>query len=171
MAVRVKLAKAEGGARGLGYRLLRGVVLAVLVCVIVVACLCGYCYVKYQKVVDERLAAGPTFANQAQMYAAPREVRVGQQLTAQFIAQDLRRAGYNANPQLGTFEVHGESITIKPGPQSYHSTDGATITTGVTQSAADAIAVGDAPAAGGMRCSRLRRRMGLRWRRISWSRS
>ncbi|HEV2619400.1 MAG TPA: transglycosylase domain-containing protein, partial [Acidobacteriaceae bacterium] len=99
-------------------------------------------------------ASGSPFASQSQIYAAPREVRVGQRLTAEFIAQDLRRAGYNANPQLGTFEVGGGSITIKPGPQSYHSTDGATITTGVTApavTAADGIAVGDAPSAGVVR--------------------
>ena len=39
---------------------------------------------------------GPIFANVAQIYAAPREVRVGQRLSVAFIAQDLRRAGYNA---------------------------------------------------------------------------
>ena len=90
----------------------------------------GYMYFKYQKIVDDRLAAGPIFANVAQIYAAPREVRLGQHLTVSFIAQDLRRAGYNANPQLGTFTENGNSIAIKPGPESYHSTDGATITTG-----------------------------------------
>jgi penicillin-binding protein 1B len=42
----------------------------------------------------------------------------------------LRRAGYNSNPQLGTFTLSDNSIQIKPGPQSYHSTDGATISTG-----------------------------------------
>ncbi len=41
----------------------------------------------------------------------------------------MRSAGYNTNPQLGTFTVNGNSIEIKPGPQSYHSTDGATIVT------------------------------------------
>ena len=37
--------------------------------------------------------------------------------------------GYNANPQLGTFQLRGDSILIKPGPQSFLATDGATITT------------------------------------------
>ena len=95
----------------------------------------GYMYFKYQKIVDDRLAAGPIFANVAQIYAAPREVRLGQHLTVSFIAQDLRRAGYNSNPQLGTFTENGNSIAIKPGPESYHSTDGATITTARNSSA------------------------------------
>lgn len=133
MAVKVKLAnrltpfaKPFGGR----HRFLRGAIILVLGFLVIGACVFGYMYFKYQKIVDDRLASGPIFANVEQVYAAPREVRVGQHLTVSFIAQDLRRAGYNTNPQLGTFTVNGDSITIKPGPESYHSTDGATITTG-----------------------------------------
>jgi penicillin-binding protein 1B len=138
MTVRVKLANQRSASQrqqSLGSRLLRGLMLVILICVVIIAALFGYDYFKYEKIVDDRLAAGPIFANVSQIYAAPREVRVGQHLTAGFIAQDLLRAGYNANPQLGTFQLHGESIEIKPGPQSYHSTDGATITTGRTSDA------------------------------------
>lgn len=110
--------------------MLRGLALFALGCVVVGAIIFGYMYFKYQKIVDDRLASGPIFANVSQIFAAPREVRVGQHLTVSIIAQDLRRAGYNANPQLGTFTLNSNSIAIKPGPQSYHSTDGATITTG-----------------------------------------
>src|ERR1039457_6557812 len=133
MAVKVKLAnRISPFARPLGgrHRILRGAVIVVLGFLVVGAIVFGYMYFKYQKIVDDRLASGPIFANVEQIYAAPREVRVGQRLTVSFIAQDLRRAGYNTNPQLGTFTINGNSITIKPGPQSYHSTDGATITTG-----------------------------------------
>ncbi len=93
-------------------------------------------YQRYQTVVDDRLAAGPIFSNVAQIYAAPREIRTGQKLTVAYIAQNLRTAGYNANPQLGTFQLNSDNILIKPGPQSYHSTDGATINTedGIVQS-------------------------------------
>jgi len=100
------------------------------------ACVFGYFYHRYETVVDDRLAAGPLFANVAQIYAAPREIRNGQKMTADLIAADLRRAGYNGNPQLGSFQVNGDNILIKPGPQSYHAPDGATINTanGVVQS-------------------------------------
>jgi penicillin-binding protein 1B len=138
MAVRVKLANPRTFAQkpqSLGFRFLRGLVLVVLVCVVLVAIAFSYDYFKYEKIVDDRLASGPIFANVSQIYGAPREVRVGQHLTAAFIAQDLLRAGYNVNPQLGTYQLHGDSIQIKPGPQSYHSTDGATITTGHTTDA------------------------------------
>jgi penicillin-binding protein 1B len=133
MAIKLKLGHNGGSPnRGGGRRFLRGLILVILFCVVIGAIAFGYDYFKYEKIVDDRLAAGPIFANVSQIYAAPREVRIGQHLTAGFIAQDLLRAGYNANPQLGTFQLHGESIEIKPGPQSYHSTDGATITTGRT---------------------------------------
>jgi penicillin-binding protein 1B len=137
MAVKVKLAgNRSSSARplGTGHRFLRGLALFAIGCLVLGAIVFGYMYFKYQKIVDDRLASGPIFANVSQIFAAPREVRVGQHLTVSFIAQDLRRAGYNANPQLGTFTLNGNSIAIKPGPQSYHSTDGATITTGRSSS-------------------------------------
>jgi len=112
-----------------GYRLLRGFLIALLGCTVLGVVVFGAFYFHYQHVVDDRLAAGPVFASVSQIYAAPKEVRDGQKLTAASIAADLRHAGYNSNPQLGTFQLNGGSIFIKPGPQSYHTTDGATIKT------------------------------------------
>jgi penicillin-binding protein 1B len=85
---------------------------------------------KYKQVVDERLAK-PLFNLTPRIYAAPREVRVGQKLTAGSIAQQLRTAGYtgsgsSASP-MGTYELRGGSISVHPGAQSYHSQEGATI--------------------------------------------
>ncbi len=115
---------------------MRGVLLLVLAGTLLFAGVFGYYYFTYQKVVDDRLAAGPLFASTAQIYAGSKEVRIGQKLTADSIAAELRAAGYNSNPELGTFHLTGDNIQIKPGPQSFHSTDGATITTvdGVVQS-------------------------------------
>ncbi|HEY2739323.1 MAG TPA: transglycosylase domain-containing protein, partial [Thermoanaerobaculia bacterium] len=130
MAIKLKLGKngAASGARSLFHsRIVRALALCVLVCVAIGAIVFGYYYFKYQKIVENRLAAGPIFANVSQIYAAPREVRVGQHLSVDFIAQNLRSAGYNMNPRLGTFTVSGDSIAIKPGPESYYSADGATI--------------------------------------------
>jgi penicillin-binding protein 1B len=135
MAVKVKLGSNRTPSQRPfrpSHRLLRGAIVTVLACLVVGAIVFGYMYFKYQKIVDDRLASGPIFANTEQIYAAPREVRLGQRLTISFIAQDLRRAGYNSNPQLGTFTINGNSIAIKPGPQSYHSTDGATISVGAS---------------------------------------
>jgi penicillin-binding protein 1B len=130
MPVKLKIASNANRPATLGSNLLRAALALGLVCVLVFAGIFGYLYFKYQKFVDQRLAAGPLFANAAQIYAAPKEVRTGQKLSASSIAQDLAAAGYNANSQLGTYRLSGDTIAIKPGPQSYHSTDGATITTG-----------------------------------------
>jgi len=133
MAIKLKLGgngNAHGRRPGLRHRALRGLLIGGMACLLLGTCAVGVFYFKYQSVVDERLASGPIFANVAQIYAAPREVRVGQHLTVSSIAQELRTAGYNSNPQLGSYTLSGNSIQIKPGPQSFHSTDGATITTG-----------------------------------------
>jgi len=127
MPVKVKLGSA-GKKAGAKHRILRGLAAAVLICVVVCAVIFGYVYLKYQKIVDDRLASGPIFASVSQVFAAPREVRVGQRLSVATIAQDLRSAGYNANPKLGTFTLSGDRITIKPGPESYYSSGGAVIT-------------------------------------------
>jgi len=109
--------------------LLRFMLVCILFVVLLGAGVFGFYYYKYQQVVDDRLAAGPLFASVAQIYAAPREVRVGQRLSIPTIAANLRSAGYNVNAQLGVYDLRQNSILIKPGPQSFHSTDGATVTT------------------------------------------
>jgi penicillin-binding protein 1B len=105
-----------------------GIAIAVLVIVVF-----GYFSMKYHGEVDKRLAEGPLFASVAQVYAAPQEVRTGQQLSAESIANALRRAGYNSQEELGSYQLRlgdgSDSILIKPGAQSYLAMDGATITT------------------------------------------
>lgn len=130
MAVKVKYRSSTERAGGiLASSVVRTFLLLVVVGVLFAAAIGAFYYSKYKQVVDERLAAGPLFAPVAQIYAAPREVRSGQHLPAAEIARDLSQAGYNSNRQLGTYQLEGDTITIKPGPQSYHSTDGATIDT------------------------------------------
>ena len=138
MPVKLKYGNStRGTAQSIAFRhrILRGALVVALAGLVLFATVFGYFYYHYQKVVDDRLASGPIFANVSQIYAAPREVRNGQKLSASAIARDLRQAGYNSNAQLGTFQLNGDNIFIKPGPQSFHTTDGATITTtgGVVQ--------------------------------------
>src|SRR5260370_29392237 len=117
-------------------RLFRIALIAFLGVLVVGSIVFGYFSYHYQRVVDDRLASGPIFASVSQIYAASPQVRDGQKLTANAIATELRQAGYNANPKLGTFQLNGDNIFIKPGPESFHNTDGATINTsdGVVQS-------------------------------------
>ena len=126
MAVKIKL---DSNSRPLLSKLVRAALMLALIFVLLGASVLGYFYLRYRGLVADKLASGPLFAPVAQVYAAPQEVRPGQQLSASAIGAALRRAGYNTNPELGSYELRSNSIMIKPGPQSYLAMDGATITT------------------------------------------
>jgi penicillin-binding protein 1B len=86
---------------------------------------------KYGQIVDRRLNE-PLFVHTAQIYAAPPEVRPGQTVTAQWVVNELRQAGYTAQGQtpvssMGTYATGPGTVTVSPGPESYHAEDPATI--------------------------------------------
>ena len=142
MAVKIKLAMPAGKHPWMTL-LLRTAMLTVAAVVLLVFSMCTWYYFKYQRIVDERLKQ-PIFANTAQVFAAPREVRPGQKLSVKLIANELHEAGYTADgasdvSQLGTYSQGVQEITVRPGPQSYHSQDSAVIHVGggVVQSIAD----------------------------------
>jgi penicillin-binding protein 1B len=98
---------------------------------VVVLSVGGYYYFKYQHIVDERLKQ-PLFQNTAKIFAEPREVRPGQKLSIRLIAEELRQANYTLagaqkDSPMGTYREAGQSISVYPGPQSYHAQDSATI--------------------------------------------
>jgi len=112
-------------------------------CVLVFFSIFGFFYIKYRHIVDDRLKE-PIFANTAKIYAAPREVRPGQKFTVRLIANELHAAGYSADgasetSEFGTFKEGVQTITVRPGPQSFHSQDGAAIhvSNGVVESITD----------------------------------
>jgi penicillin-binding protein 1B len=127
----------------LGSLLLRGALVALAAFALLFFVVGGFYYVKYQHIVDERLKQ-PLFADTAKIFAAPREVRPGQKLSVHLLANELRQAGYSADgapatSALGTFSEGVQNITVRPGPQSYHSQDGAVIRigSGVVESITD----------------------------------
>ena len=142
MALKVKIAKPT--TRHGWTTLIVGSLLAFVAVIAIIAfAVFGYYYFRYSSIVDARLKQ-PLFETTAKIYAAPREVRPGQKLGMTEIANELRTAGYtadgssNASP-LGTFSESGESVTVHPGPQSFHAEDGATIrfNNGVVESLTD----------------------------------
>jgi penicillin-binding protein 1B len=142
MALKIRWAKPTGRhpVRSL---LLRIGLVTVAVIAVVGFVVFNFYYVKYAHVVDERLKQ-PIFANTAKIFAAPREVRPGQKLSASLLANELREAGYSLDgasqlSQLGSYSEDAQGITVRPGPQSYHSQDGATIRigSGVVESITD----------------------------------
>jgi penicillin-binding protein 1B len=89
-----------------------------------------YWYVKYDRIIEQRFR-GPAFATSAKIFAAPRVVWVGSKVTLPEIAAELRHAGYTekeGESPLGSYRLHGGSIEVGPGPESYHSPESATIT-------------------------------------------
>ncbi len=89
-----------------------------------------YWYVKYDRIIEQRFR-GPAFATSAKIFAAPPVVRVGSKMTVSAIAADLRHAGYSekeGESPLGSYGLHGSSIEVVPGPESYHSPEPARIT-------------------------------------------
>jgi penicillin-binding protein 1B len=83
-----------------------------------------YYYVKYSRLIEAKLAAGP-FANTSTLYAAPRTVAAGDIATPQEIALELRHSGYNesSNNRIGYFTLKPDEIDIYPGPDSYFKRD------------------------------------------------
>ena len=129
MPVIVKVARQR---HSLVWRALRVLLLLVLLVVVVGGITFAVEYHQYQGLVDQRLAQGPLFSSTAQIYAAPQEVRPGQRLSAESIAAALRKAGYSGGgggSPMGSFQLNDDTISIKPGAQSYLATDGATIST------------------------------------------
>src|ERR1700677_801133 len=89
----------------------------VLLSLVVGESIFGYYYYQYRHVVDERLQK-PLFEQTAKIYAAPKEVRVGQKLTPEKVAEELRSAGYSGradrdHSRLGTYALNDASITIQ----------------------------------------------------------
>jgi penicillin-binding protein 1B len=127
MPVKVKIDQPQ--KHSIWWTVLRVALIAVVVVILAGAGIFLYFYHHYEGLVSERLKQGPLFASVAQIYAAPQEVRPGQQRTADEIAGALRRASYNTNPEMGTYRLQGDTIQVKPGPESYLAADGATIVT------------------------------------------
>src|SRR6202049_3713924 len=98
--------------------------LTVTISVTIGLCVFTYYYVKYSRLIEAKLAAGP-FANTSMLFAAPRTVAVGDVVTPQEIAIELRHSGYNESSKnrMGYFTVKPDEIDIYPGPDSYFRRD------------------------------------------------
>src|SRR5208337_1579842 len=136
MAIKLKIPKAQnsspsGKSRGRGRDpVVQKALLGFLSVSLVVIGFFAYWYVKYDRIIEERFR-GPVFASSAKIFASPHLVRVGTKMTVSEIAGELRHAGYSEKEDeslLGSYRLHGGSIEVLPGPESYHSPEPATIT-------------------------------------------
>ncbi|HEY6344559.1 MAG TPA: PBP1A family penicillin-binding protein [Bryobacteraceae bacterium] len=78
-----------------------------------------YYYVKYARMIDEKLRAG-VFANTTLIYAAPRRVGVGDEARGEEIAAYLRRCEYSESntSRAGWYRLRSDAIEVNPGPDA-----------------------------------------------------
>jgi penicillin-binding protein 1B len=134
VAIKLKIPKRKSAAKGGKSKLTRDPVLRVaLIAFLVISAAIisffSYYYVKYDRIIEKRFH-GPVFASAAKIYANPRTVRVGEKLSPREIASWLQSAGYtehDGQSPLGTFHLKAAAIEVRPGPESYHSPEAATI--------------------------------------------
>ncbi len=79
-------------------------------------------YVRFSRMIDERLQ-GQVFPETSQVYAAPVSLRVGQPASATAVAAQLRLAGFaeNSDSPRGRYQLVRGGIRIYPGPDSFFS--------------------------------------------------
>jgi len=134
VAIKLKIPKRKlsgKGGRGFVARdpVLRGAFAVFVVLAVAVSALFSYYYIKYDRIIEQRFK-GAVFSSSARIYAIPRVVKVGETMDARGIAAQLRRAGYAENAgasPMGSYRLLNGGVEIKPGPQSYHSPEPATI--------------------------------------------
>jgi penicillin-binding protein 1B len=97
--------------------ILRSVLAFIAILIVMGAAFLIHSYNSYSKLVDERLANG-YLTSRAGIYAAPRQLRVGQTISRDGLVTLLRRAGYiekNASDVWsGSFTAQASSVEIRP---------------------------------------------------------
>ena len=78
-----------------------------------------YYYVKYARLIDQKLRAGP-FADTSRIYAASKVISVGDKLTPAELVDFLRRAGYGeaSSNRVGWYHLRPDAVEIIPGPDA-----------------------------------------------------
>jgi penicillin-binding protein 1B len=133
VAIKIKISGRSGSAeKGKGTLsgdpIIRGALFAFVILAMGFSAWFSYYYIEYDRIIEARFR-GQVFSSSARIYARPKSVEVGESITSREIATQLQRAGYasdNSSP-LGSYRLLSGGIEIKPGAQSYHSPEPATI--------------------------------------------
>ena len=132
MAIKIRIPKrggrAKAGKAGSRDPVVRVALFTFVVLAIGISAWFSYYYIKYDRIIEQRFR-GQVFSSSAKIYARPRSVKTGETITAREIAGQLQRAGYadNSGSPLGSYRLLTGGIEIKPGAQSYHSPEPATV--------------------------------------------
>lgn len=83
-----------------------------------------YFYLKYARLIDEKLSAGP-FTNTSMVFSAPRLIVQGEDSFPAEIVGCLRRSGYSESKatRMGSYTVRGDALEIYPGPDSFFKSE------------------------------------------------
>ena len=94
----------------------------VLLVVVGLASVLTFYYVRYSRMIEERLS-GPVFPNVSQIYAAPERLTVGQPASVSGVVARLRSAGFGEQKDnaKGRYEMVRRGVRVYPGPDSYFS--------------------------------------------------
>jgi penicillin-binding protein 1B len=84
-----------------------------------------YYYLKFAALIDAKLRTGP-YPSASMIFAAPKTVTLGDEITPEEIAEELRRSGYTESPSnpMGWYNLRSDAIEIFPGPDSYFDQEG-----------------------------------------------
>ena len=130
MAIKIRIPKRSSRAKRAGSRdpIVRVALFTFVVLAAGLSTWFSYYYIKYDRIIEQRFR-GQVFSSSAKIYARPRSVKTGESISVREIAAQLQRAGYGDNngSPLGNYRLLSGGIEIKPGPQSYHSPEPATI--------------------------------------------
>ena len=79
-----------------------------------------YYYAHYSRIIEQKLAAGP-FANTSMLFASPKIVMVGDEITPAEIIAQLRRSAYGETRgnRMGWYNLRNDAVEIYPGVDSF----------------------------------------------------
>jgi len=121
VAVRIQVSRRSSWVRVLLHPVGRIVVGAILVLLLASMGIFTFYYVRYSRLIDKKLKAGP-FQSTSMVFAAPQAVAVGDELAPAEIVAQLRSSGYSdsSGNRMGWYQLRPDgALAIFPGADSY----------------------------------------------------
>jgi penicillin-binding protein 1B len=89
----------------------------------------AFYYIKFSRMIEEKLSGGP-FPNTSMLFASPRTLSLGDEVTTAEILTQLRRSGYSESHgnRMGWFRTREDGVDIFPGPDSYFDQEAGVLT-------------------------------------------
>ncbi len=107
----------------------KALLVTVLITGIALAAVSAFYYIKFARMIEVKLSGGP-FPNTSMLFAAPRTLSIGDEVTIAEILTQLRRSGYSESHgnRMGWFRPREDGVDIFPGPDSYFDQEAGVLT-------------------------------------------